>query len=149
MDDADYYRKDEIDLTTVREKIQIWMATAIMDGGTMFFYCRYEDKLFQIISRQFTIEGKHDVPEFLFLNETPVALHSAEEKLILRLIKESVNAADSLPFLPNFIKLFLWSRKKKAYWIYIFKREIARFIKSKEYLQLAGSTHSNTSAPAE
>lgn len=145
VDYEEYYRQDDLDLKTVQGKIQIWLATGLMDGGTIILHCRYEDKVFQIISRQFTIEHKHEQSEFLYLNERAIVFHSEEEKIILKLIQESINAADSLWFVPIFIKILLWSKRKKGYWVYIFKREILNFAKSKEYLQLANSGFSDSS----
>lgn len=135
----DYYRQDEIDPENIKNKIQIWAVTGIMDGGTIILYCRHENKLFQIKSKQFTIEENHPLSEFLSLNEAPIRIHSEKEKVILKLIQESVNAADPFWFIPKWIKFWFWSKRKKAYWVHIFKRELLIFVKTKKYLQLTES----------
>lgn len=139
----DFEREDEIDLKEIDGQIEIWHASAFMDGGTILLNCRYKDKLFQIVSRQWTIISKNTIEEakdFLHINKNVIKINSNEEKTILKLIKQSSNtAADNLWFLPKFIKTYLWSkgylwsRRKFAYSIEIFKQEILNFADSKKY----------------
>jgi hypothetical protein len=107
-----------------------------MDGGTIYLNCRYKDKYFRIVSRQWTIIAKLENKEpkhFLYVNKNLIKTNSNEEKIVLKLIKHSINAADNLWFLPKFIKTLVWSKRHPAYLIEIFKNEILNFADSKEY----------------
>jgi hypothetical protein len=138
MDTQNFEREDDIDLMIINGQIDIWHASALMDGGTIYLHCRYKDKYFNIISKQWTILAKFDIKkEFLFVNKNAIKINSIEEQFIIKIIQQSINAADNLWFLPKFIKTHIWSKRKPAYWIEIFKNEILNFANSKEYIDVA------------
>ncbi|MCZ8286153.1 MAG: hypothetical protein O9353_11930 [Bacteroidia bacterium] len=138
MNTQNFEREDDIDLMNINGQIEIWYASALMDGGTIYLHCRYKDKYFNIISKQWTILAKFDIEkEFLFINKNAITIDSIEEKTIIKIVQQSINSADKLPFLPKFIKTHIWSKRKPAYWIEILKNEILNFVNSKEYIDIA------------
>jgi hypothetical protein len=86
MKDFNFDREDNINIKNIVGQIEIWLASAIMDDGTIFLNCRCKDKYLRIVSRQWTIITKNkleDNKHFLYINQKVVKINSDEEKLYL------------------------------------------------------------------
>lgn len=136
-DREDDINLDDIDLMSIRGQIEILQVETLMDGGTIIFHCHFKDKHFRIASTQYTLLSEGQRRAFLHLNKKPIRVNSEDEKVLLKLLKESINAADKLRILPKFFKKHIWSKRKHAYWIEIFKNEVLNFIHSKEYADIS------------